>query len=102
MELMGLQVDYWIAAHPMEKKKDPEKKDLSTAKNTLKCTFRSLQVSRLPTTGEAFTTPTMSMTVVTKEKNKKGEEREPFLSNSVSSVLLIMFLAFQYRNVPWR
>ncbi|KAJ6655425.1 hypothetical protein lerEdw1_005125 [Lerista edwardsae] len=71
MEFMGLQVDYWIAAHPMEKKKDPEKKDLSTAKNTLKCTFRSLQVSRLPTTGEAITTPTMSMTVVTKEKNKK-------------------------------
>ncbi|XP_066479227.1 phosphofurin acidic cluster sorting protein 2 isoform X2 [Tiliqua scincoides] len=70
MELMGLQVDYWIAPHPMEKKKDPEKKDLSTAKNTLKCTFRSLQVSRLPT-GEAITTPTMSMTVVTKEKNKK-------------------------------
>lgn len=80
MELMGLQVDYWIAAHPMEKKKDPEKKDLSTAKNTLKCTFRSLQVSRLPTSGEAITAPTMSMTVVTKEKNKKGEERETFLT----------------------
>ncbi|XP_038621597.1 phosphofurin acidic cluster sorting protein 2 isoform X7 [Tachyglossus aculeatus] len=70
-ELMGLQVDYWIAAQPMEKKKDPEKKDLPTAKNTLKCTFRSLQVSRLPCSGEAAATPTMSMTVVTKEKNKK-------------------------------
>ncbi|XP_028916762.1 phosphofurin acidic cluster sorting protein 2 isoform X1 [Ornithorhynchus anatinus] len=70
-ELMGLQVDYWIAAQPMEKKKDPEKKDLPTAKNTLKCTFRSLQVSRLPCSGETTATPTMSMTVVTKEKNKK-------------------------------
>ncbi|XP_074816964.1 phosphofurin acidic cluster sorting protein 2 isoform X3 [Natator depressus] len=70
-ELMGLQVDYWIAAQPMEKKRDPEKKDSSTAKNTLKCTFRSLQVSRLPTSGETTSTPTMSMTVVTKEKNKK-------------------------------
>ncbi|XP_032634205.1 phosphofurin acidic cluster sorting protein 2 isoform X3 [Chelonoidis abingdonii] len=70
-ELMGLQVDYWIAAQPMEKKRDPEKKDPSTAKNTLKCTFRSLQVSRLPTSGETTSTPTMSMTVVTKEKNKK-------------------------------
>ncbi|XP_043408491.1 phosphofurin acidic cluster sorting protein 2 isoform X13 [Chelonia mydas] len=70
-ELMGLQVDYWIAAQPVEKKRDPEKKDSSTAKNTLKCTFRSLQVSRLPTSGETTSTPTMSMTVVTKEKNKK-------------------------------
>uniref|UniRef100_A0ABM5G9U4 Phosphofurin acidic cluster sorting protein 2-like isoform X1 n=1 Tax=Pogona vitticeps TaxID=103695 RepID=A0ABM5G9U4_9SAUR len=69
-ELMGLQVDYWIA-HPTEKKKDSEKKDLSAAKNTLKCTFRSLQVSRLPLSGEAISTPTMSMTIVTKEKNKK-------------------------------
>ncbi|NXT22843.1 PACS2 protein, partial [Syrrhaptes paradoxus] len=70
-ELMGLQVDYWIAAPPMDRKRDPEKKDPSTTKNTLKCTFRSLQVSRLPASGETATTPTMSMTVVTKEKNKK-------------------------------
>ncbi|XP_051879634.1 phosphofurin acidic cluster sorting protein 2 isoform X3 [Pristis pectinata] len=68
-ELMGLQVDYWIA-QLADKKKDPEKKDAS-AKNTLKCTFRSLQVSRLPNGGEVTTLPTMSMTVVTKEKNKK-------------------------------
>ncbi|XP_078515677.1 phosphofurin acidic cluster sorting protein 2 isoform X1 [Lissotriton helveticus] len=70
-ELMGLQLDYWIAAQPTEKKKDLEKKDSCTAKNTLKCTFRSLQVSRLPSSVEAASTPTMSMTVVTKEKNKK-------------------------------
>ncbi|XP_060684307.1 phosphofurin acidic cluster sorting protein 2 isoform X2 [Hemiscyllium ocellatum] len=69
-ELMGLQVDYWIAQQLADKKKDPEKKD-ATAKNTLKCTFRSLQVSRLPSGGEVTTLPTMSMTVVTKEKNKK-------------------------------
>uniref|UniRef100_A0A4W4EP34 Phosphofurin acidic cluster sorting protein 2 n=1 Tax=Electrophorus electricus TaxID=8005 RepID=A0A4W4EP34_ELEEL len=68
-ELMGLQVDYWVA--PSEKKRDMEKKDTSS-KNTLKCTFRSLQVSRLPLGGpEAGPQPTMSMTVVTKEKNKK-------------------------------
>ncbi|XP_062851727.1 phosphofurin acidic cluster sorting protein 2 isoform X2 [Trichomycterus rosablanca] len=66
-ELMGLQVDYWVA--PLEKKREVEKRD-SAPKNTLKCTFRSLQVSRLPLSGvEAG--PTMSMTVVTKEKNKK-------------------------------
>ncbi|EGV94914.1 Phosphofurin acidic cluster sorting protein 2, partial [Cricetulus griseus] len=70
-ELMGLQVDYWTAAQPADRKRDAEKKDLPTTKNTLKCTFRSLQVSRLPSSGETATTPTMSMTVVTKEKNKK-------------------------------
>ncbi|XP_028251551.1 phosphofurin acidic cluster sorting protein 2 isoform X1 [Parambassis ranga] len=68
-ELMGLQVDYWVA--PSERKKDVEKRD-SSAKNTLKCNFRSLQVSRLPLGGaEPSLQPTMSMTVVTKEKNKK-------------------------------
>ncbi|XP_059208941.1 phosphofurin acidic cluster sorting protein 2 isoform X1 [Centropristis striata] len=68
-ELMGLQVDYWVA--PTERKKDMEKRD-SSSKNTLKCNFRSLQVSRLPLGGaEPSTQPTMSMTVVTKEKNKK-------------------------------
>uniref|UniRef100_A0A3Q2Y9C7 Phosphofurin acidic cluster sorting protein 2 n=1 Tax=Hippocampus comes TaxID=109280 RepID=A0A3Q2Y9C7_HIPCM len=70
-ELMGLQVDYWVA----DRKKDLEKRDSSSssaAKNTLKCNFRSLQVSRLPAGGaEPSTFPTMSMTVVTKEKNKK-------------------------------
>lgn len=70
---MGLQVDYWTAAQPADRKRDAERKDPPTTKNTLKCTFRSLQVSRLPSSGEAAATPTMSMTVVTKEKNKKGE-----------------------------
>uniref|UniRef100_A0A8C5GK51 Phosphofurin acidic cluster sorting protein 2-like n=1 Tax=Gouania willdenowi TaxID=441366 RepID=A0A8C5GK51_GOUWI len=68
-ELMGLQVDYWVAQS--ERKKEVEKRD-SSAKNTLKCNFRSLQVSRLPLGGaEPSSLPTMSMTVVTKEKNKK-------------------------------
>ncbi|XP_068436092.1 phosphofurin acidic cluster sorting protein 2 isoform X1 [Clinocottus analis] len=68
-ELMGLQVDYWVA--PTERKKDMEKRDTSS-KNTLKCNFRSLQVSRLPLGGaEPSPQPSMSMTVVTKEKNKK-------------------------------
>ncbi|KAL0178299.1 hypothetical protein M9458_027193, partial [Cirrhinus mrigala] len=68
-ELMGLQVDYWIA--PSERKKEVEKRD-SSGKNTLKGTFRSLQVSRLPLGGAETThQPTMSMNVVTKEKNKK-------------------------------
>ncbi|TRY91375.1 hypothetical protein DNTS_008523 [Danionella cerebrum] len=68
-EPMGLQVDYWNA--PSERKKEIEKKD-SSGKNTLRCTFRSLQVSRLPLgRAEMHHQPTMAMTVVTKEKNKK-------------------------------
>ncbi|XP_073495265.1 phosphofurin acidic cluster sorting protein 2 isoform X5 [Phyllobates terribilis] len=70
-ELMGLQLDYWIAAPATEKKKEAEKRESITAKNTLKCTFRSLQVSRLPSSNDVPAAPTMSMTVVTKEKNKK-------------------------------
>lgn len=70
-ELMGLQVDYWTSALPTDRKRDAEKREQPSAKTTLKSTFRSLQVSRLPSGGDAAVTPTMSMTVVTKEKNKK-------------------------------
>ncbi|XP_069500988.1 phosphofurin acidic cluster sorting protein 1 isoform X1 [Ambystoma mexicanum] len=68
-EAIGLQVDYWLAQN-MEKKKEGEKRDASS-KNTLKSSFRSVQVSRLPNIGESQLSGTMSMTVVTKEKNKK-------------------------------
>lgn len=71
-EVMGLQVDYWTWQGP-EKKKDGEKRDVGL-KNTLKSNFRSLQVSRLPSGGELTPPPSMAMTVVTKEKNKKGEK----------------------------
>ncbi|XP_030262945.1 phosphofurin acidic cluster sorting protein 1-like isoform X1 [Sparus aurata] len=66
-EVMGLQVDYWSSqgggggggGGGGEKRKEVG------MKNTLKSNFRSLQVSRI-SGGEL-----MSMTVVTKEKNKK-------------------------------
>ncbi|XP_036444332.1 phosphofurin acidic cluster sorting protein 1a isoform X4 [Colossoma macropomum] len=67
VDAIGLQVDYWVA----EKRKDGERRD---TKNTLKCAFRSLQVSRLPSSAQGEVQPnscTMAMTVVTKEKNKK-------------------------------
>uniref|UniRef100_A0A3Q2WKF2 Phosphofurin acidic cluster sorting protein 2-like n=1 Tax=Haplochromis burtoni TaxID=8153 RepID=A0A3Q2WKF2_HAPBU len=69
IEVMGLQVDYWTWQGP-EKKKEGEKRDIGL-KNTLKSNFRSLQVSRLPCGGELTPPPSMAMTVVTKEKNKK-------------------------------
>ncbi|XP_071374506.1 phosphofurin acidic cluster sorting protein 2-like, partial [Centroberyx affinis] len=62
-EVMGLQVDYWSCqgggGGGGERRKEVG------MKNTLKSNFRSLQVSRI-SGGEL-----MSMTVVTKEKNKK-------------------------------
>ncbi|XP_056117963.1 phosphofurin acidic cluster sorting protein 1a isoform X3 [Rhinichthys klamathensis goyatoka] len=70
VDAIGLQVDYWVSAG-VEKRKDGEQRD---SKKTLRCAFRSLQVSRLPGFGniELQTgSNTMSMTVVTKEKNKK-------------------------------
>lgn len=72
-DVIGLQVDYWLA-QPLEKRKEGEKKD-GGSKNTLKSVFRSVQVSRLPNSGETQLSGTMAMTVVTKEKNKKGELR---------------------------
>ncbi|NXP36054.1 PACS1 protein, partial [Leiothrix lutea] len=69
VEVMGLQVDYWTT-QGLERKKEGEKREMGI-KNTLKSNFRSLQVSRIPSTGELVPPSTMAMTVVTKEKNKK-------------------------------
>lgn len=64
---MGLQVDYWSSQGGGG---GGERRKEVGVKNTLKSNFRCLQVSRI-SGGEL-----MSMTVVTKEKNKKGEEEE--------------------------
>uniref|UniRef100_G1QE78 Phosphofurin acidic cluster sorting protein 2 n=1 Tax=Myotis lucifugus TaxID=59463 RepID=G1QE78_MYOLU len=71
-EMMELQVDYWTAAQPIDTKRVAEKKHLPTSKNTLKCFFQSVQVSRLPRSGEGTATPAMAMKVVTKERKKKA------------------------------
>uniref|UniRef100_A0A673C8N7 Uncharacterized protein n=1 Tax=Sphaeramia orbicularis TaxID=375764 RepID=A0A673C8N7_9TELE len=66
-EVMGLQVDYWTnqsTAAVAGGGGGERRRDVGT-KNTLKSNFRCLQVSRL-SPGDL-----MSMTVVTKEKNKK-------------------------------
>ncbi|XP_062420422.1 phosphofurin acidic cluster sorting protein 1-like [Pungitius pungitius] len=63
VEVMGLQVDYWSS--PGGAGGGGERRREGGVKNTLKSNFRCLQVSRI-SGGEL-----MSMTVVTKEKNKK-------------------------------
>ncbi|KAM7067044.1 phosphofurin acidic cluster sorting protein 2-like [Molossus nigricans] len=70
-EPMELQVYYWTAARPTDKERDAEDRDLPAATNMLKGTFQSLQVSRLPSRGEARATPSMVMTVITKERDDK-------------------------------
>ncbi|XP_059527692.1 phosphofurin acidic cluster sorting protein 2-like [Myotis daubentonii] len=74
-QMMELQVDYWTAVQPIDTKRVAEKKQLPTTKNTLKCFFQSVQVSRLPRSGEGTATPAMSMTVVTKERKKKAPKK---------------------------
>lgn len=82
--MIGLQVDYWLG-HPGERRREGDKRDASS-KNTLKSVFRSVQVSRLPHAGEAQLSGTMAMTVVTKEKNKKGRlEKTPDQQTSLVS-----------------
>ncbi|MEQ2190534.1 hypothetical protein XENOCAPTIV_029396 [Xenoophorus captivus] len=74
VDAIGLQVDYWLASLA-DKRREGERRDTG-CKNTLKSAFRSLQVSRLPGGGSSdpqTLVNTMAMTVVTKEKNKKGE-----------------------------
>lgn len=74
-DAIGLQVDYWLASLA-EKRREGERRDTG-CKNTLKSAFWSLQVSRLPGGGASepqAPVNTMAMTVVTKEKNKKGEQ----------------------------
>lgn len=66
---MGLQVDYWTHSGGGGGGAAEWRKEVGM-KNSLKNNFRCLQVSRL-CAGEL-----MSMTVVMKEKNKKGEEEE--------------------------
>ncbi|KAG7217759.1 hypothetical protein INR49_020929 [Caranx melampygus] len=61
---MGLQVDYWSSQGGGGGGGGGERRKEVGMKNTLKNNFRSLQVSRI-SGGE------LSLTVVTKEKNKK-------------------------------
>uniref|UniRef100_A0A2K6MLZ0 Phosphofurin acidic cluster sorting protein 2 n=1 Tax=Rhinopithecus bieti TaxID=61621 RepID=A0A2K6MLZ0_RHIBE len=68
---MGLQVDSGQQPPATEEGRREEGPACHQKTRSSSCTFRRLQVSRLPSSGEAAATPTMSMTVVTKEKNKK-------------------------------
>lgn len=63
-ELMDLQVDYWLVPGL--------KKDVN--KSSLKTTFRTLVVSRLPSLESPDEPSALTVMAVTKERNKRGLE----------------------------
>ena len=71
-ETQDLQIDYWSSVRlptgEMMRKMD-------TGKCTLKNTFRTIQISRLPGIGtEFYHTPTLTLSYVTKEKKQKSKD----------------------------
>jgi hypothetical protein len=87
-EVVDLQLDYWTMQSKAESRELPpldrmtdrlQKKD---SKSSLKTSFRSVQVQRLPHStsslfsqhpSDAGNASTLSMTVVTKERKQKSE-----------------------------
>jgi hypothetical protein len=68
-ERMDLQIDYWPIAL---KSSDGTNKKADSSKFTLKNTFRTLQVSRLPNMGE-LNSQSLTLSYVTKEKKQKSK-----------------------------
>ncbi|KAM7067066.1 phosphofurin acidic cluster sorting protein 2-like [Molossus nigricans] len=100
-EIMGLHVDCWMAAQPTDRGRD-----LPTTNNTLKYFTQSLQVSSLPSSGEAIATPTVSMTMVPKENKKvmflpqknKDKEVEP-KNQSIKGISRLVCRAEQQQDM---
>ncbi|XP_077996087.1 phosphofurin acidic cluster sorting protein 1-like [Glandiceps talaboti] len=72
-ELMDLQVEYWtnVTTPGGSSSSSGGKFKDNSMKCSLKTTFRSLNICRLPNPGDCALTSTLSLVVVTKEKNKK-------------------------------
>lgn len=68
-ETMDLQIDYWPIA--LRSNEGASKKS-ETSKFTLKNTFRTLHVSRLPNLGE-LSSPSLTLSYITKEKKQKSK-----------------------------
>uniref|UniRef100_A0A8C1LY87 Phosphofurin acidic cluster sorting protein 1-like n=1 Tax=Cyprinus carpio TaxID=7962 RepID=A0A8C1LY87_CYPCA len=73
MDAIGLQVDYWVSSGA-EKRKDGERRDMGN-KSTLKCAFRSLQVSRLPGSFELQTVPNLFLGKKPKERDTESKSQ---------------------------
>ncbi|XP_077029379.1 LOW QUALITY PROTEIN: phosphofurin acidic cluster sorting protein 1-like, partial [Agelaius phoeniceus] len=92
-EALGLQVDYWggVAAPPERRRGgEGERREGGGPKSSLRGTFRSLLVTRLPPPGDPPGS-TLAMTLVSREKNKKvpalfKRPREPDKSRGVEGI----------------
>ncbi|XP_058680556.1 phosphofurin acidic cluster sorting protein 1-like, partial [Ammospiza caudacuta] len=92
-DALGLQVDYWggVAAPPERRRgAEGERAPGGGPKSSLRGTFRSLLVTRLPPPGDPPGT-TLAMTLVSREKNKKvpalfKRPREPDKSRGVEGI----------------
>ena len=73
-EMVDLQLDYWTIPTKLESVDKSERLIKKDSKTSLKTTFRSVQVYRLPP-GQLtdLSSSTLSMMVVTKENKKKSE-----------------------------
>ncbi|KAG9336745.1 hypothetical protein JZ751_003093 [Albula glossodonta] len=97
-ELMGLQVDYWVA--PVDRKRDVEKRD-SSSKNTLKCTFRSLQVSRLPLAVMFLPKKTKDKEVESKSQVIEGISRLICTAKHQQTMLKVLIDGVEWNDVKF-
>lgn len=78
-ESYELQIDYWpIMPRTTESKEKGANKTIDQGKNSIKSTFRSLQVWRLPPykqSGELLSAHGLTLLYATKEKKQKSECR---------------------------
>lgn len=76
-ECLDLQIDYWTTSAKQQStaamQLDSKKSEISN-KTTLKSTFRTLQISRLPCPSEHhLTSPSLTLNYLTKEKKQKSK-----------------------------
>lgn len=110
-ECLDLQIDYWTtSAKQLQSNSglqlmDSKKSSDISNKTTLKSTFRTLQISRLPcstTETTHLTSPSLTLSYLTKEKKQKimrlGKKKERDLDNRSQVVEGIHRLVCSYKN----
>lgn len=75
-ECLDLQIDYWTTSakqlSAVEAESSSKKTDFNN-KTTLKNSFRTLQISRLPYLTDNLTSPSLTLSYLTKEKKQKSK-----------------------------
>ncbi|CAO1424644.1 unnamed protein product [Diamesa serratosioi] len=106
-----LQVDYWPLARPVEKSQGDKKSSGDQGKNSVKSTFRNLQVWRLPLYPQTGEIPNgLTVCFATKEKKqkimrlgkKKEKDRDADKEQCIDGVARLICSAKQSHPVPLR